>query len=99
MNLDKLPRWALVTICSIAIGFCWVSISFVVKNAFADMEKIKTVAWGANTKSENALTLANDLKVQITDVRVAQETFRREYREDQKDLGRKFDEVLTALKK
>ena len=60
---------------------------------------IKPIIYGAKNTAEDALNLGQDLKVQIADVRGAQETFRKEYREDQKDLDRKLENLLNEVKK
>lgn len=60
---------------------------------------IKPILYTAKNNAEKALDMGNDLKIQIADVRGAQETFRKEYREDQKDLDRKLSVLLEAIKK
>lgn len=94
MNLDKMPRWALVAICGVFMS----ATLFFANRAVADSDRIKTVAYEARSTAQDALSLGNDLKLQIADVRGAQETFRREYREDQKDLDKKLGEILRVVK-
>ena len=50
--------------------------------AIAESDKVKAVAWQAKGTAEDAYALANDLKVQIADVRGVQEISRKEYRDD-----------------
>lgn len=95
MNVDKWPRWALISLVAILSGIC----VFFTNRAVADGDKIRSVAYEARTNANKAIELGNDLKVQIADVRGAQETFRREYREDQKDQNRKLGAILYAIDK
>ncbi len=92
MNFDKLPRWAvgLIAISACALAAWAVPIVFgsfgksVEANA-AEITQVKGIAYQAKNTADDAYAMANDLKVQIADVRGTIETFRREYREDQKD--------------
>lgn len=95
MDFSKLPRWALIW------GFlATMSISgFFMSRAIADMDKVKGVAYQAKDTSESNAKDIGDLKDSVKEVRSAQETFRREYREDQKDLDKKLGELLIAIKK
>lgn len=94
MDFDKFPRWALVALCFVFMALStWFG-----GRAIAENDKIKVVAYQAKNVAEDAYALANDLKVQIADVRGAQETFRQEYRQDQKDLDKKMSELLMAIK-
>ena len=83
----------MVWITGILIAIC----GFFATRAVAEGDKSRVVAYQAKNMAEDALGLANDLKVQIADVRVAQETFRKEYRQDQKDLDQKLIELLKAV--
>ena len=98
MSFEKFPRWALVSICGGLLSLCL----FFTSRAVADGDKMKAVAYQARTTADNAYMLANDLKVQVADVRGAQETFRREYRDDrQRDveqLQRMEDRIIRAVK-
>lgn len=94
MDLNKIPRWALVGIASLGLIATGTSIS----TARADLEKFKGIAYIAKNASEDALHLGADLKVQVSEIRSSQETFRKEYREDQKDLDRKLSEILRVVK-
>lgn len=98
MNIEKFPRWALITLATIGMGSCWILIS----TARADLDKFKNIAYTAKSNADDALALGNELKVQIADVRGAQETFRKEYREDRnKDseiLRSMEDRIIRAVK-
>ena len=98
MSFEKFPRWALVTISGALLGICL----FFTSRAVADSDKMKAVAYQARTTADNAYMIANDLKIQVADVRGAQETFRREYREDrQRDveqLQRMEERIIRAVK-
>lgn len=94
MDLNKIPRWALVSIATLGLGAC----GLLVSTARADLDKFKTISYQAKNTSDDALALATELKGQITDIRGAQEQFRREYREDQKDLDKKLGEILRVIK-
>lgn len=87
MNLDKFPRWALIAICGVFMG---ISIFFA-SRAIAENDKTKATA-------EQAMAGVTQLQNQVADVRGAQETFRKEYREDQKDLDKKLVELLRVVK-
>lgn len=63
------------------------------------MDKVKSVSYQAKSTSDANAKDISDLKDSVTEVRAAQETFRREYREDQKDLDRKLGELLVAVKR
>lgn len=94
MNVDKWPRWALISLVAGLTLVC----AFFTNRAVAEGDKTKEVAYEARYKANQALEMGNDLKVQVADVRGAQETFRKEYRQDQKDLDNKLAELLKAVK-
>lgn len=94
MDFNKIPRWALIALAALGLGACGLLIS----TSRADLDNFKTIAYQAKNSSDDALVMASDLKIQIGDIRVSQETFRKEYREDQKDLDRKLNELLRAVK-
>lgn len=94
MNLDKMPRWALVAIGGVFMS----STLFFANRAVADNDRIKSVAWQAKNEAGKALDIGQQLQLQVADIRGAQEQFRREYREDQKDLDKKLGEILRVVK-
>lgn len=102
MDLSKLPRWFLV--CSLIglMGLVALGIKFNVQYAFADIAATKTAAFDAKSLSDSNRDSIGELKSSIGEVKTAQETFRKEYREDQKDLYRAMksmkDEILSAVK-
>ena len=95
MTLERAPRWFLLTVSSAAIGLCLIFSG----RAIADSDKVRGVAYSALNLSQNNFGLINDLKVQIADVRGAQETFRKEYRQDQKEMDSKLNELLRAVRR
>jgi len=95
MNLEKAPRWFLLTVSSATIGLCLIFSG----RAIADSDKVKGVAYNALNLSQNNSEAVNDLKVQIADIRGAQETFRKEYRQDQKEIDSKLNELLRAVRR
>lgn len=93
MDLNKVPRWALIGIATLGLGAC----GLLVTSARADMEKVKTVAYKAKADSEANTIAVGELKDAVKEVRTAQETFRREYREDQKDLTKSLQDISKAV--
>lgn len=87
--MDKWPRWAMYSLISALI----LATGFFTNRAVADADNIKTVAYEARSNAQDALALGNDLKSQLVDVRISQEVFRKEYREDQKELDRKLGDI------
>lgn len=94
MDLNKIPRWALVLIATLGLGACGV----LVTSARADIDKMKSVAYQAKSASDINAIAVSELKVAVNEVRAAQETFRKEYREDQKDLSNSLAGIARAVK-
>ena len=104
-SLEKAPRWFLLIVGGCGIALCLILTQFIVKSAFADMAKTQEeldrtteVARTAKNISESNQNAIVELKGSIEKVQVSQETFRKEYREDQKDTQRIMQEVLKAVK-
>jgi hypothetical protein len=99
MDLNKVPRWALILIATIGLGACGVLVS----NARADLDKFKSIAYQAKSVSDSNTTSISELKDGVKDIRNSLETSRREYREDrQKDaemLRLMEDRIIRAVKK
>ena len=95
MDFNKYPRWALVGLAGFLFFIC---LNFT-NRAIAEGDKVKVVAYQAKNNADNAISISQDLKAQIADIRDSQEVFRREYREDQKDLSKSLDEQKTLLLK
>ena len=94
MDLNKVPRWALVLIAFMGLGACGVLVS----TARADLDKFKSIAYQAKNTSDSNTTSIQELKDSVKEIRVAQETFRKEYREDQKDLSKSLGDIARAVK-
>lgn len=62
------------------------------------MDKIKSVAYQAQISSDKNADAVADFKDAVKDIRVTQEQFRREYREDKKETDLKLMELLKAIK-
>lgn len=95
MDLNKVPRWALLLIAGVGM----VAISSMISVARADLDKFKGIAYQAKNVSDSNTTSISELKDSVKDIRVSQEQFRREYREDQKNLDTRLIELLKAVKK
>lgn len=98
MDLNKIPRWALILISVLGIGACGTLIT----TARADLDKFKTIAYQAKNVSDSNTSSITELKSSVGDIRTAQETFRREYREDRNrdaELLRQMeDRIVKAVK-
>jgi hypothetical protein len=94
MSLEKMPRWALVMLCGLAIS-CSL---FFANRAIADGDRVKAVAYNAKNAADRANESTERLEKSVVAIQLSQETFRKEYREDQKDLDRKLGELLRAVK-
>ncbi len=98
MDLNKVPRWALILFAMAGLGACGVLVS----TARADLDKFKTIAYQAKNVSEDNTAAIGELKEGVKDIRIAQEISRKEYREDrQKDaeaLRQMEDRIIRAFK-
>lgn len=95
MDLNKVPRWALILFSSLFFLIC----ASTVNGARADLDKFGAIALDAKAVSSSNTESIAELKSSVQEVRVSQEQFRREYREDQKALDFKLTELLKAVKK
>lgn len=86
MNIEKLPRWFLVVGFS---GFLLLG-GFILNGAFADLDHTK------NMVQKHDVLIA-DLTEDISTIKTGSEQYRREYREDQKDLDKKLEEMRGIL--
>lgn len=93
-RLEKLPRWALVLIATVGIG----AIGYIGVDAKGKVEAAVANSAEATQLSNQNQKDIGELKQSVADIRVSQETFRKEYREDQKDLDKKLDALLVAVK-
>lgn len=84
MDLNKIPRWALV------FGFLgFMSLGgIMLKGAFADLDATKEL-------TQKHDLLIPQLVSDIQDIKRGNETFRVEYREDQKDLNKSLQLLLN----
>ena len=87
MNVDKLPRWVLL---AGFLGFMSLG-GVMLKGAFADLENTK------DTVARHDLLIPQVME-DIKSIKNSNETFRVEYRQDQKDLDSKLTELLMAVK-
>jgi hypothetical protein len=94
LDLNKIPRWALVMFAIVGISSCGVLIS----TARADLDKFKTIAAEAKHVSDANTASIVRIEDSLSEVKVIQEQFRREYREDQKDLDKKLSMIAKAVK-
>ena len=99
MDLNKIPRWALIVLAMVGIGACGTMLS----TARADLDKFKTIAYQAKNASDANTTSIGELKEGVKEIRFSQETSRKEYREDrQKDaeaLRQMEDRIIRAVVK
>ena len=94
MDFNKVPRWALIWIGILGLGACTTLIS----TARADLDKFKTIAADAKIASDSNAESVSELKESVKEIRLAQETFRKEYREDQKDMQKSLADIARAVK-
>lgn len=97
--LDKTPRWFLMVVAVSLFFLVGLAIKFNVSIAFADMNATKAAAFEAKNLSEANRDVIGDLKSGMNDMKTAQETFRREYREDRKDFYRSMNEMKNEILK
>lgn len=93
MNMDRLPRWFLVTLTAGSLTLVGLLGKFAISNAYeridsnaADLVKVKAIAYDAkNTAAISQLAIA-ELRGAIQDIKNSNDKFRTEYREDQAEL-------------
>lgn len=95
MDLNKVPRWALILFSSLFFVVCGLTVS----GARADLDKFGAIAYDAKNASDGNTKSISELKASVQEVRDSQEQFRREYRDDQKTLDVKLTELLKAVKR
>lgn len=88
--LNKAPRWFLLIIA----GMFVVGIGLVGENVWADSQKTKAVAYESRGMANTATLQVAALSGQIQEIKNSNETFRREYREDQNRLSDTLREIL-----
>lgn len=84
MDLNKIPRWALVYGM---LGFFSLG-SLMLKGAFADLDQTKAL-------TQKHELLMPQLVVDIQDIKRSNETFRTEYRQDQKELNQTLQRLIN----
>lgn len=87
MDINKIPRWFLTTVF---IGTMSIS-GLMLKGAFAELDQNKKLV----AKHE---LLIPKLSEDISAIKIGNETFRKEYREDQKDLDKKLEAISNLLR-
>lgn len=98
-KIDSWPRWFLVTVCGVSMSALTLLMFWTIRQAFADVETIKTVAYTAKNSSDSNTVAIEDLKDQIGTMSESQETFRKEYREDTKETQKVLQQLLLEVKK
>lgn len=97
-SLEKAPRWFLLIVSGAAISVAVLIGGWTIRQAFADIDTIKSVAYSAKTQSNSNNDSIQELKLAMSEMKTAQETFRREYREDQKDIISRLGDLMRAVK-
>lgn len=99
MDLNKIPRWALVVIAFLGLS----AMGTMISTARADLEKFRGIAYQAKNVSEANTTSIVELKESVSQIKAGQEVFRKEYREDRNkdaDLLRSMeDRIIRAVNK
>ena len=95
LDLNKIPRWALVAIATIGLISCGTLIS----TARADLDKFKAIAYQAKNVSDSNTSSIVELKNDVAAVQQTVEIIRKENREDFKDIDKKMSELLRAVNK
>ena len=72
MDLNKVPRWALILFSVVGLGAC----GLLVSTARADLEKFKGIAYQAKNASDGNTASILELKESVKGVRESQEQFR-----------------------
>ena len=98
-QLEKAPRWFLTLALAAAMGISGLCITALLKQAYADIAKnatsvqdVKVIAYQAKRTAEEAQMQIAEMRGAIQEIKVGNETFRKEYRQDNK-------EILEALRK
>lgn len=94
MDLNKVPRWALIALAILGMT----AIGYAATDAKTKVETAVKNSWAAKTLSEQNQKDIIELKDAAKEIRGAQEQFRREYREDQKDLTKALADISRAVK-
>ena len=95
--LEKAPRWFILLICICAISLASLLFKVVVDNAYADITQTKVVAYEAQKSAETAQLQIAELRAAVQDIKRSSEQFRVEYRQDQKDMDKKLDRLLSRV--
>lgn len=88
--ISKLPRGLLIILASAFFGLT----ALVGNNLYADSQSTKKVAYQAKNIAETASLQISEMRGAVQDIQNKNETFRREYREDQNRLNDTLKEIL-----
>lgn len=106
MNLDKAPRWFLMIVLGIAGALAFWGVSYAITNertsiaaTTAEVAKLKPIVYSAQNTAEIAQMQSAELRGVIVKMENTQETFRKEYREDQRTLDQKLANLDRLLRR
>lgn len=102
MNIEKAPRWFLLWLTGGSVALLGMLGLWTLRQAYADINTLKSVAYQAKNQSESNDEAISELKTAVGQIKDAQEVFRKEYREDRKEdsavLRQMKDEIIKAVK-
>ena len=92
-QLEKAPRWFLTLLLIGALGVSGLCVSVLIKQAYADIAKnatsvqdVNVIAYQAKRTAEEAQMQIAEMRGAIQEIKVGNETFRKEYREDNRAI-------------
>lgn len=99
MDLNKIPRWALIILSLAGLS----SMGVLVSTARADLDRFKSIAYQAKNISDSNSDAINRLEANVEKIHITQETFRKEYRDDRirdaQQLQAMEERIIRAMKK
>lgn len=96
-QIEKTPRWFLVLLTAGLMTIGWTLVAALGRAAFADMREVRSIAVNAKLTSEQNTHSIEELVRAIEKISASQETYRKEYREDQTVMNAKLDRVLFKV--
>lgn len=94
MDLNKVPRWALVLFAFAGLGACGILVS----TARADLDKFKTIAIEARSVSSSNTQSISEIKDSLRDMKKSNSIFLEKYDRNQEENQRVFRQILAAVK-